>query len=55
MTLLAKAYMEGLFPRAKKGEIFFEKTLGLKQGMSISNQITMKMCLSGKSTVATCL
>jgi len=32
MTFLAKAYMEGLFPRAKKGEIFFEKDLRTEAG-----------------------
>jgi hypothetical protein len=32
MTLLAKAYMEGLFPRAIKGEIFFEKDLETEAG-----------------------
>lgn len=32
MTLLAKAYLERLFPRAKSGEIFFEKDLKTEAG-----------------------
>lgn len=32
MTFLAKAYLERLFPRAKSGEIFFEKDLKTEAG-----------------------